>query len=152
MVLLPLTVSAGEAVGAGAGPDVDPGGAAVARGSETVHDRRAGDRSDRRPLTARTRNVWRPSVSPEYVAGEVQSRNRAPSREHRKVERLRVDLKPNDAVAERDVLPAFGPLVIRVFGAFPASAADAGPVVAAASASSASSTRTRLVRAQEGMD
>jgi hypothetical protein len=142
MILLPLTVSEGEDGGCPVCVGADAGD-----GSETVQVRRAGDRSIRRPLTARTRNVWRPSFSPEYVAGDVQRRKAAPSSEHRKLERFRLDRNENETACELDTPPETGPLVIRVFGAFDGRAAGAGPAQARPSRPVRASARR--VRAEE---
>jgi hypothetical protein len=75
------------------------------------------------------------------VAGEVQRLKGARSSEHRKLERLRVERKLNEAFADLLVLPAAGPFVIFVSGAFERRADDAGAVTATAAAIATNASR-----------
>ncbi len=68
----------------------------------------------------------------------MQRRKGARSSEQRKLERFRLDRNEKEAVADPDVLPAAGPFVILVFGAFDRRAADAETVIARVIPSNAS--------------
>jgi hypothetical protein len=86
--------------------DVDP---------EIVHVREAGELSTFPEASLpRTSKVCVPAARPEYVRGDVQAVNAAPSRRHSNVEPDSVEVKPNEASV--DVTVPLGPLVIAVSG------------------------------------
>lgn len=67
---------------------------------------------------ARTRKVCDPTPRPDSEVGDVHAVNAAESREQEKVEDGWFDEKLNDALVDVVVLPAAGPAVIVVSGAF----------------------------------
>ncbi len=82
----------------------------------------------------------------------MQRRKGARSSEQRKLERFRLDRNEKEAVADPDVLPAAGPFVILVFGAFDRRAADAVAVTATVKPTSASRTRRAPIRGRQTTD
>ena len=80
----------------------------------TVKARTAGDGSRAPALRARTRNLCKPSLSPENRLGETQGDHALPSNLHWKVARR--TLEANRKVANGLVVSAGGPALIEVFG------------------------------------